>query len=58
MDALSSKGMLLVSGKAIGGGCGERVGKQQQKSFPQEKPNLPKFYSIKRKKWKTVLILG
>lgn len=26
MDVLSSKGMLLVSDKAFGGGCGERVG--------------------------------
>lgn len=50
MDVLSSKGMLLVSDKAFGGGCGERVGKQQQKPFKKKTPpNLFKFYSIKRK---------
>lgn len=38
MDALSR--MLLVSDKAFGGSCGERVSKQQEKSFSKRKIKL------------------
>lgn len=37
MDALSRKGVLLVSDRDFGGGCGEGVNKQPQKTHSKKK---------------------